>query len=587
MNKRADSTQRTQWVIHPFLFAAYPILFLYAHNLHVSLMSEALGPFQVTMFITAAVFALVWGVVRNARKAGVLVSVAVLIFFSYSHFSSVLVFLGGMKYRIGGIEVTANMLLCLLSLACVVPVIIRSVREKRVPARMNILLSLAAALFAVSLLGTLFGRFVLGVDRFVLVIMAWCGYAVIASRSDFAAVTRFMNAMSGFLVVLSLISIGRFALNTHRIVNTVLTEQELPADQPVDRQVLPDIYYLIFDEYAGKDVLQKLYYHKNSWFYAELEKRGFYIAHESRSNYPQTVLSLASSLNMTYLNHIEYDLKTKLHIETADKNLLFRMVCSNAVVKFLKQFGYTFAAFSPGFGFTEIRTADYYFSYGKELTFFKDQLFRSTPIQDFLETMFPQERFFLYDERRASLEYTFSHVGHLEAVPGPKIVFAHLICPHPPFVFGADGSPRNYEPIIFNAADLAHYNVDRTVYIKGYIDQMSYLNKRIIQMVDDILAHSKTPPVIILQGDHGPGSLLYWSDWQKSDMQERFSILNAYHLPKGAELLYPSISPVNSFRVILNAYFNTGYELLPDSSYFASLSRPYRFTDVTVWSKAR
>ena len=67
--------------------------------------------------------------------------------------------------------------------------------------------------------------------------------------------------------------------------------------------------------------------------------------------------------------------------------------------------------------------------------------------------------------------------------------------------------------------------------------------------------------------------------------RERFPILNAYHLPDGgAARLYPTISPVNTFRVILDRYFGARHDLLPDRSYRASYRDPFRFQPVTVGS---
>jgi hypothetical protein len=44
--------------------------------------------------------------------------------------------------------------------------------------------------------------------------------------------------------------------------------------------------------------------------------------------------------------------------------------------------------------------------------------------------------------------------------------------------------------------------------------------------------------------------------------------LAAYFLPKkGTARLYPSITSVNSFRLVFNLYFGGHYELLPDVSY--------------------
>jgi hypothetical protein len=101
-------------------------------------------------------------------------------------------------------------------------------------------------------------------------------------------------------------------------------------------------------------------------------------------------------------------------------------------------------------------------------------------------------------------------------------------------------------------------------------------------MIDRILANSPEPPVIILQSDHGSGMGLSTECHNQTDLRERLSILNAYFLPGvGSEDLYQSISPVNSFRVVLNAYFGAGLELLPDRSYFSTWSDPFKFIDVT------
>ena len=65
-------------------------------------------------------------------------------------------------------------------------------------------------------------------------------------------------------------------------------------------------------------------------------------------------------------------------------------------------------------------------------------------------------------------------------------------------------------------------------------------------------------------------------------MYERASILNAYYMPQGkTDLLYPAITPVNSFRVIFNTYFGTNYRLLPDQTYYSPLVNPYDFIDIT------
>src|SRR5262249_55772060 len=151
--------------------------------------------------------------------------------------------------------------------------------------------------------------------------------------------------------------------------------------------------------------------------------------------------------------------------------------------------------------------------------------------------------------------------------PGPTFTFAHVVSPHPPFVFGEDGSdvsPRR-RSYFLNDGDVYRRHYGGTdAYTRGYRDQAAFLTRQAGRMIDRIIANSPEPPVIILQSDHGSGLRLDTGSVEGTDLHERMSILNAYLLPgRGAEALYDSISPVNSFRVVLNAYFGAGLDLLP------------------------
>ena len=119
-------------------------------------------------------------------------------------------------------------------------------------------------------------------------------------------------------------------------------------------------------------------------------------------------------------------------------------------------------------------------------------------------------------------------------------------------------------------------------YIQGYRDQAIYITRRIEQVIAQILAKSKEPPILILQSDHGPGLRLDMESQEKTDLHERMSILNAYFFPgRNYQGLYPEITPVNTFRVVLNTFFGADLELLPDRNYFSTWSAPYQFVDVT------
>jgi len=59
--------------------------------------------------------------------------------------------------------------------------------------------------------------------------------------------------------------------------------------------------------------------------------------------------------------------------------------------------------------------------------------------------------------------------------------------------------------------------------------------------------------------------------------------LIAYYFPNnGAGVLYPTITPVNTFRLVLNTYFGQDLTLLPDVSYYSAYEDRFKFTEVRV-----
>jgi len=261
--------------------------------------------------------------------------------------------------------------------------------------------------------------------------------------------------------------------------------------------------------------------------------------------------------------------------ETDDRLPLREMIWNSRVAEFLKESGYVIVAFSSGVGGTEMKDADIFITPRSFLSEFENLLLNTTPIPLLLNRVPEKSQ---YDLHRDRLLYVFEHLADMADLDAPVFVFAHILAPHRPFIFGENG--EKLEPDgKFSFGDGTKY-IGKDKYVEKYRNQLIFVNKKIQMAINKIISKSSEPPIIILQADHGSG--LYWCRLDKIAFKERMSILNAYYLPgSGDKELYDGITPVNTFRVIFNHYFGTDLEILEDKCYFSTWRHPYKFIDVT------
>ena len=406
-----------------------------------------------------------------------------------------------------------------------------------------------------------------------LVLLALAAYAFKVKLRSLGRVTAFLNVFSIVLLTIPLSevaliktsSIGRPQYEPVPFKVAVLPEQAR----------LPDIYYIILDGYARTDVMKSFFDFDNTPFLDRLEKQGFFIARQSIANYCQTPLSLAASLNSVYLDDLVKGLGT-------DQTELSDMIGKSNIMATLRPLGYKFVTFATGFDPTDHPEADVYLSPHPFSSGFERMMIDNTP----LRWVWPDPRNSNPADR--SRERTLHLLERLPAVAddrAPTFTLAHVFCPHPPFVFGENGEnvSRKYYRYTITGGDrqLGHFR-DPADFARGYHNQAAFITKRIEETIKQVLARSPQPPIIILQSDHGSELKLDMTDIRNTDLKERMSILNAYYFPgQKYEGLYESISPVNSFRVVLNAYFGAKLPLLPDRSFFSTWPEPYQFIDVT------
>ena len=156
------------------------------------------------------------------------------------------------------------------------------------------------------------------------------------------------------------------------------------------------------------------------------------------------------------------------------------------------------------------------------------------------------------------IEYQFDAIADVPTMfTEPTFTFAHLLLPHPPFVFNSDGT--------FLTPDQA---MGRTM-SESYIAQVEYANRKILTLVDELLANSKTPPVIIVQSDEGPypeiGRIkgVDWRTASDEELSQKIRILNAMYIPGATRSDYSELAtPVNTFRTVFNTVFGADMEMV-------------------------
>jgi len=356
----------------------------------------------------------------------------------------------------------------------------------------------------------------------------------------------------------------------------------LPADTgaPPPPGPLPDIYYIIPDTYPRADVLARYYDLDNSAFLAALRARGFVVGERSRCNYNQTGLSLASSLNMSYLDQAALEgHRTRIPLR--------RLIATGRAIQEMQRHGYTTINVASGYSATEGLPLDEQASYPPDRRWWT-----LYPPADELQTHFYSCTIASALLQPALKQAHRDRVRHgLAVLPrlrqqrsGPVFVFAHLLLPHPPFLFGADGAAVDEHLRHISINDgvfvIPPGSTARAEYQRGYVRQVHFCNQLLLAAVDGILAASTRPVVIIIQADTGPASHggMTTAD---TNLFERYGILNAIRAPEQALAVPADLTPVNTFRLVCDQYFGTAYGTLPNQCFHASYLTPYHFEDVT------
>jgi hypothetical protein len=340
------------------------------------------------------------------------------------------------------------------------------------------------------------------------------------------------------------------------------------AGDPPPSADAPDIYYLVFDRYPGPRSIELGFDIENP-LYDELRARGFYLADRSHANYQKTTFSLNSTMSAELLDGRG---RAEAVLGTTDTSAPYSRIRNSNVARFLKARGYYYVHVGADFDGTRTNAlADFTFEH--DITSdFGAAFIESTALPGILRRVgvagAANEQRYDWTTRELDL------LEHLADRPGPEFVFGHVLLPHPPYIFEADGD------------FISDAQASRTSRAERWENQLMYTNKRLLAIVDNLLDRPESErPVIIVQSDEGPypaglggNTGIDWTTATPVEREIKFSILNAWYVPDGRDIgLYPQISSVNTFRLLFNAYFGTTLPLLPDDSFTRGKPEPLAF----------
>ena len=318
----------------------------------------------------------------------------------------------------------------------------------------------------------------------------------------------------------------------------------------------PDIFFIVFDEYASSLSLKKYLGFDNSPLDSSLHAHGFYTATNAKSNYNYTLLSLASTFSIQYLAITAGDSIATPSLQFKGKYSIYR----NFLAPLFGKMGYQVRNFGlvdfkdyPAPAISEFQ--EYYM-----ISFYKETLWNRIQ-HDILwnfTVRFPEwagkQQLKRQKREFGKYQHNFSRMmAELKTQDTiPKFIYGHILMPHAPYYLNRHGAFMN------TILDYSRYSRDSL-----YLEQLRFCNRWIDSIAKAADQPFGRPRVVIVEGDHGYRD----ADDRKQIKDRAVMNLSAYYFSDGDyTLLYDSISPVNSFRVVLNKYFDAGLPLLKDSS---------------------
>lgn len=312
-------------------------------------------------------------------------------------------------------------------------------------------------------------------------LLTWAGGGILIVRF-YQSINKVVPLVTAMVLVAILFSLGQATYAIAKADRGSVTEQTIAqADEDY-----PDIYFIIPDRFGSLDALRECGLSEDNidWFVMELEDRGFYIREDAMSGdtFQPNDRGVSTTRTLRYLASVlnfGEDIDINIGYNEAGK-----MVRDPEVIKVLHSMGYT--CYNVGSWYPETAVslvADYNYVYES-----------SNPVQwlyvqEFGAAVLDRSmwRYFIVTGDQTERDREMFQQQAIIEIAGnditPKFTFAHILLPHPPFVWTADGEPQESD-----ADDMTRY-----------LDQVIFTECYLLEMIDAI----PDDAIIIIQSDEG------------------------------------------------------------------------------------
>lgn len=506
----------------PVLFSIYPVIFLYTHNVEILVLDQLIMPMFLAIVLAVALFLLFLLILKDKTEASLAAVGFLILFWHY-----------GMLFE--GITKLIN-----LNHWHILPILL-----------------------------------------FVYINLIYL-IRVLHRRYNLENIYTIAMGVAAVLIIFNLFTLVPAEVEKHQIYAKNSNDQQTEKATFDPAESYPDIYLIILDEYASLDTINEEWGYDNNHFKDFLKSKGFFVATKSEHRYSQTMWNMPTLLNLNYitgpidkeifLNFIYNRDKVKAHekydmLSKYSESDHIDMMNNNRLVSFLKQRGYkiiVLEGISQHYKSFNLHGSDIEFSY-QDVEESNSQSFRGSAfvIELVRKTVLLP---FYYDETAfnrsyVATKYVFDYLRRdLQTVAGPKFIYAHIMCPHAPYVFDRDGNFVMHDDL--NKKKKDGYILQNEAVNNAYLEQYIYVTKEIKSLVNSYFKKGKpSNKIFIILNDHGPRP----HELYLKDKMQPFKAFNAVYFPDGEYAkLYENIAPVSTLWVVLNKYFGKNFEMLED-----------------------